>query len=257
MKTINKLVYAKAFRHEEINNFIKSTLEVYDNFLREDDRPVIESARNGDVGLSSHVCNLKAKYSVFVSTLDVPVKVIESDEIYELNKKRIKTVGDVKKAIKLQYDNTQSEESSILWNRVRIMKNLRKLTMDEISGHITNLIKELNTISMAPLCKTLKIEGLITRLTTEQNRFEALYTKRSLLIEKRVINSKPSKYECVDSYKELIDYSNSLVKIDTNTNYDTLVDELNAIINPMNDKMHSRKKKKDDRPVIESVDEMK
>ncbi|MCM0720332.1 DUF6261 family protein [Parabacteroides sp. W1-Q-101] len=103
-------------------------------------------------------------------------------------------------------------------------------------------------------CTNLKITTLIQKLTEEQNAFIALYKKRGYTIETRVINSYPSKVKCLKKYAEIINYTNSMVIYNVDTNYDDLIDNMNALVNPMNTIMRSRysfKKKEDDRPEIE------
>ena len=94
MKTINNLVYAKNLRNEEANVFINSVINIYDSVISEDDRPVIEMLNISDDQLKSHLQELKNYYKEFHSTLDVPLKLKETDELYITNRLRIRTLGD-------------------------------------------------------------------------------------------------------------------------------------------------------------------
>lgn len=254
MKTINNLVYAKNLRNEEANVFINSVINVYDSVISEDDRPVIEMLNISDDQLKSHLQELKNYYKEFHSTLDIPLKLKETDELYLTNRLRIRTLGDIKRIITMQNNNNPSEASEILKTRLDLIKNLHKKLLIEITGHIQNLLKDLAAEEMATYCESLKISSLITKLISEENKFEELYKARGITAETRVVNSYPSKIDCMKKYMEIIDYSNSMIKYNTSNNYDELINGINAIVNPMNETMRSRykfKKKEDDRPVIE------
>lgn len=261
MKPIENLVYATSMSNEEANNYFKAILNVYELFLEEeDDRPVIESisasTKNNVRTLGNYVDIMKDKYSIFIATLDIPSKLLESDEIYLLNKLRIQIIEDIKRAIRIYKNVNAGETADILWNRLHILKNLRKLTMDKISGHIYNLLKDTSTIEMAPLCEEAKIKPLLNKLDEMQKRFDMLYTERAKKIEVRVLNSQPSKFECIKAYKDVIDFSNSMIIYNSDKDYQGLIDELNSIINPMNKRLRTRKKKNDDdRPIISSENE--
>lgn len=257
MKTINKLVYANSLRIEETNVFINSSIDIFESYLNQgggEDRPEIEMLSIQDENLSNYLNELKSYYNEFYSTLDVPIKLLETDELSIINKTRIRYVGDIKRIVMMQNKSNPSESSKILWNYLSAIKNLNKKSFIEVTGHISNLLKELKLDDMNQHCTNLKITTLIQKLTEEQNAFIALYKKRGYTIETRVINSYPSKVKCLKKYAEIINYTNSMVIYNVDTNYDDLIDNMNALVNPMNTIMRSRysfKKKEDDRPEIE------
>lgn len=254
MKIITKLVYSKHLRNEEANVFLSSAINLFNDFVAEDedDRPVIESLAVKDDNLNKHLQGLKDAYSEFVSTLDVRIKLNETDELYILNAKRVRTYGDIKRIVTMQNKNNPSESSKILSDRLSVTKNLFKKTIIEVTGHIKNILKDLKTEDMATHCSNLKVDVLVQKLTEEQNQFEKLYTQRGLTIETRITDSRPSKVQAMEKYAELINYTNSMIIYKADTNYDNFIDNMNALINPINAIMRTRYsyKKDDDRPII-------
>ena len=105
MKTINKLVYANSLRIEEANVFINSSIDIFESYLNQgggEDRPEIEMLSIQDENLSNYLNELKSYYNEFYSTLDVPIKLLETDELSIINKTRIRYVGDIKRIVMMQ-----------------------------------------------------------------------------------------------------------------------------------------------------------
>lgn len=256
MAIIKFLRYASQFRHEEIFTFMKMNIDVFSEFLKEEDRPEINLLSTDKDLIKTLTDDLISKTDTYSSTLEVPRKFIESNDLIETNKIRIRLLGDIKKLVRMQYDNTPSEAAIILWNLIRIFKNMRSKNLNEVSGIITNLLTDLKSDIYKSHCTTLKLDSLITKLETENNKFIQLYSSRGYKKETTVINSVPSRKECHKSYQALIEYTNSLIVINReDTDLKLLATKLNAIVNPFNDEIRSRIKKKEDRPEIMSEDE--
>lgn len=258
MAIINLLMYVKRFRQEEIFTFMKMNIDVYSEFLNKEERTEINLLSTEKDLIKNYLDNLINRTNTYGSILKVPRKFIESDELSECNKIRVRICGDIKKLIRMQYDNTQSVASIILWNLFRIFKNMRQKNMNEISGIITNLLIDLKSDIYKDHCTTLKLDGMIAKLEDENNKFIRLYSSRGYKKETIVTNSVPSRKECQISYQTLIEYTNSLIVINhDNTDLKLLATKLNAIVNPFNDKIRSRMKKNKDKPEIINEDDFK
>lgn len=254
MQSINHLVYYHIYKNAVLHEFLKSTIEIYESFLNdgEGDHPVIESVNASKGNVSNYVSDLKSNYEDLVATLNVPRKFIISQNIIDGNKTCIRLFGDIKRIINVQLNNTKSEASVILNNQIRIYKNLSKMSYEEAASNITVFLKKMNTIEFKPLCTELKINDLLTKLATENQKVETLILERGEEKEKTVYSASPARSKCKTSYYNLIEYTNSMIQYNGSENYDTLTLKLNAIINPMNEASRAHFKKKDDKPVIKS-----
>lgn len=270
MGSISHLVYGTRLHNEEASIFFKRILDVVTGFDEADsgddgDIPELVSADDGasktDPKLEGYIAELTARYADFQSALSVPVKLVETAELERINNSRIIVFGTMKKTIYM-YKNTVGDEASIeLWNQVRIVKNLHGMNMNKVSGIIHDLIEELKSEKMAALCKDKDIETTLATLEEIQKEFETLYDKRANKVETRIIKATPYKKECLVAYKKMVEYINSMVMYDTSTDYQTLVDGMNAVVNPMNTMLRLRMSKKtdsgttDDSPVMDEPTE--
>lgn len=255
MNTINHLIYFSAYRNHVLHEFLKIIISVFESFLDdgEDDRPVIESVDIRSDELSAYVSNLKSDYEEFTDVLKTPRKLIVSNEIIIKNKNCIRILGDIKRLINVQYNNTHSASSILLYNEFRIYKNLSRLSYEEVSSQITILTKKMNTDKFHTSCTELKLDTLLTNLSGENNQLSSLLSERKEKKELTEFSALPARMKCRTSYYNLIEYANAMINYDRSTDYNTLVNKLNAEINPLNTSMRNRNKK-DDRPVIESLD---
>lgn len=252
MGIILHLLNAHNNAHELTNTIMKASIKAYEDFLpKEDDRPVIESYNDEDNSLQYYLDKLKQTYSSFHRTLERPRKVLESEDITAGNAERIKLIGDMKDVVKVQNHNNPTTASKQMKIRLDIVKNLRTEEMSKVTGYIEKLIHDLNTIQYATMVKELKLETLLAKLTEVENNFEEKYSKRNIIVTNRKNDkTKDAKIECVNAYQELIENTNAAVLRDRTTDYNTLVETLNAIIDPINVEIRSRRKKNDDRPII-------
>lgn len=255
MNTINHLVYFSVYKNHVLHEFFKIIISIFESFLNdgEDDRPVIESVNSRSDKLSIYVSNLKSDYEELTAVLKTPRKIIISDEIIIKNKNCIRILGDIKRLISVQYNNTHSASSILLYNEFRIYKNLSKLSYEEVSSQITILTKKMNTIEYHTSCVELKIDTLLTNLSNENDLLSSLLSERKQKKESTEYSALPARLKCRTSYYNLIEYANAMINYDRSTDYNTLVNKLNAEINPLNTSMRNRNKK-DDRPIIESLD---
>ncbi len=264
MGSIANLVYGTRLHNEEASIFFKRVIDVVTSFEAsagggDEDVPELMSVEaettKTELKLTDYLTDLKTSYTEFQSALSVPVKLVETAELERINNNRILVFGTLKKTIHM-YKNTVGDDASIeLWNQVRIVKNLHSMNMHKVSGVIQDLIDELKSEEMAALCKDKDIESTLTTLEEIQTEFEALYDKRANKVETRVIKATPYKIECLAAYKKMVEYLNSMVLYDSNTDYQELVDSMNAVVNPMNTMLRLRMTKKtedgstDDAPV--------
>lgn len=261
MSNIIHLVYADKFTNSQLVTLFKTVTDYATAFINAntDDRPVIEVQLFNAGGLSSFNNDLITKYNTYCKVLEIPRKHINSDAILVQNITRIKIVGDIKKVIKLVYDNTKSNESEIIWNLIRDYKNFRKKNLDQVTGEITKLLDVLNTDTNKNYCTALKVNDLLTKLKEENDKFETLYKGRGIDNKVNKKDSRPAKKDCVASFYAMVEYINGYIIANNISDYDDLVTKFNSIIEPYNKSVRSKKKNKkdDDRPVITFVREKK
>lgn len=262
MYEVTHLVQYLSFRVHETHDFNKSIIKAVDNYLDNQggsDRPEIEMLEAVQNELSNYLGIFKTDNDNLETTLNNPRKSLLSETITSLNSTRNRIFGDLKRMVKIELNELQSEPAIIIYHEIEVIKNLGKKTMDEITSIFSVFINKMKTNEFKIHCTTLKLDSLLKKLEDTNTEFKDLVDKRKSEYDKIIYSSISSRKNCKTSYYNLIDYINSLVMIDKTTNYNELITNLNSLINPMNKEIRSRlnksKKKEEplDRPEIEII----
>lgn len=262
MYEVSHLVQYLLFRVHETHDFNESIIKAVDNYLNnqgESDRPEIEMLEAVQNELTNYLNIFKTDNNNLETTLNNPRKSLLSETIASLSSTRNRIFGDIKRMVRIELNELQSESAAIIYHEIEVIKNLGQKTMDEVTSILSIFINKMKTDEFKTHCTTLKLDSILKKLEDTNTEFKDLVDKRKSEHDKIIYSSVPFRKKCKTSYYNLIDYINSLVMIDKTTNYNELVTNLNSLINPMNKEIRSRsnksKKKEEpsDKPEIEII----
>ena len=223
--------------NREILAFMQLTYKVIDKFCQRlsdggdpDENPDILFVKSSPKSiLSTSISNFHSNLTNFESTVIVPRKYVETEEMTEVNKQRLLDFGTIRKIIYTAYHNNKSNlDAQNLWFLIRAYDKIRNLRATAIHSSLTKFVTEMESDKYKANCTALKITELITGLKDKNTKYEELLLKRSSILKINYKMVKVYRKDCNMSYTDAITTANSIIKLDPFSDYSEFTNELNG-----------------------------
>ena len=222
MKLIDKL-YLHALRNNEHYQFMTDV----EKLIKE---------------VTSEVLAITAKHPAFenaLNALDDSLQVekgsSKSAKLYELDKLRDKTWRAIKKRVDATTDSPVEEEvksAYILQRVISLYGNIRKMSYNEESAAISNLVDDLQSEMNMPHVEQIGITTWVAFLKEQNQTFQEVFDQRNTELANRQSGDVRSARLIIDPlYKQIIDRINATITLDMAAEgVESFVNRLNEII---------------------------
>lgn len=257
MKKVGFFKARKRLRNGEYFSFIGGALVIINVFKAEQpDRPSEIGVDTSTTLLDENIHLLTSTYDELNDTLNVNRKLLETEEMQKTHLLRIGLFSSIKKriiALSVNLDNKANVAvaASVLKNII-VFYVLGAKTKEDVSGLLTNIINILKSNEHKEKSTLLNLTDQITQLETANNKYIELSMQRSSYLMQVERSARPARLKCDDAYDIIVDTINSMIVLNNDINFDTLINDLNGLNEHYQILLnsHSKTNKKEDRPEV-------
>ena len=196
---------------------------------------LIKDATTEILGITTQHSAFANALNALDSSLRVEKGSSKSAKVHELDKLRDKTWRAIKKRVDATTDSPVEEEVSsakMVRRVISLYGNIRKMSYNEESAAISNLVDDLQNETNATHVEQIGITAWVTFLKEQNQAFQEVFDQRNTELAKRQNGDVRSARLVIDPlYKQMIDRINATITLDM------AAEGVESFVNQLNEKI--------------------